>query len=438
MADSTTTNSTPPSLNQDGAVPKETGREINQQKNETSRNDTTASLSSPAQQPFLPIRLQQTWSRMMDRVRDGIVWVVVTLAVHAARHPKAYVGGVVFLTFALLGVGFATNFNYHTQTDEQMTAYWSRIRGQKYYIEEEFPPRPYSLQVIVHAQGDNILTRNGIEHMMQAVESVTSTPSYQSVCEGNDDPKDASGGLQSICSIRGITLFWNHSMDIAQEALQSEVDVILTANQDHYPDGSEVYIGEIMGRTTQNYDTVTEAQSFSLTIQIPFTDISKDAAIDVLNSLLGLRGQWLAKEELYSLEVMMADYSMEQEMVNAAFKDIPLVPVVFVIMTIFTCFVFSTSRKQGSLDNPEEGTRRHQRILLGLGTVVTVAMSIGSSYGLLWIIGKQEDSPYFKFLHHCSPLITVCFFGFMTCTYRSPLYIHIPNLAICHVWNRLG
>jgi cellobiose-specific phosphotransferase system component IIC len=81
-------------------------------------------------------------------------------------------------------------------------------------------------------------------------------------------------------------------------------------------------------------------------------------------------------------------------MVSAAFKDIPLIPGVFVVMTIFTCLVFSTTTKKqhgasnvDSASNSRSCWQYQQRILLGLGTVWTILLSICTSYGLLWIIG---------------------------------------------------
>jgi uncharacterized BrkB/YihY/UPF0761 family membrane protein len=61
---------------------------------------------------------------------------------------------------------------------------------------------------------------------------------------------------------------------------------------------------------------------------------------------------------------------------RAIVDDIPLVPIVFVIMGIFTSLVFWKKDKVQS------------RSLLGFGAVVTVLLSIISGYGLQFVIGK--------------------------------------------------
>jgi uncharacterized BrkB/YihY/UPF0761 family membrane protein len=61
---------------------------------------------------------------------------------------------------------------------------------------------------------------------------------------------------------------------------------------------------------------------------------------------------------------------------RAIVDDIPLVPIVFVVMAIFTSLVFWKKDKVQS------------RSLLGFGAVVTVLLSIISGYGLQFLIGK--------------------------------------------------
>jgi uncharacterized BrkB/YihY/UPF0761 family membrane protein len=61
---------------------------------------------------------------------------------------------------------------------------------------------------------------------------------------------------------------------------------------------------------------------------------------------------------------------------RAIVDDIPLVPIVFVVMAIFTSLIFWKKDKVQS------------RSLLGFGAVVTVLLSIMSGYGLQFLIGK--------------------------------------------------
>jgi hypothetical protein len=60
---------------------------------------------------------------------------------------------------------------------------------------------------------------------------------------------------------------------------------------------------------------------------------------------------------------------------RALVNDIPLVPIVFIVMAIFTSLIFWKKDKVQS------------RSLLGFCAVVTVLLSIMSGYGLLFLIG---------------------------------------------------
>jgi uncharacterized BrkB/YihY/UPF0761 family membrane protein len=60
---------------------------------------------------------------------------------------------------------------------------------------------------------------------------------------------------------------------------------------------------------------------------------------------------------------------------RAIVNDIPLVPIVFVVMSIFTCAIFWKKDKVRS------------RSLMGFGAVLAVLLSILSGYGLLFLCG---------------------------------------------------
>jgi uncharacterized BrkB/YihY/UPF0761 family membrane protein len=81
---------------------------------------------------------------------------------------------------------------------------------------------------------------------------------------------------------------------------------------------------------------------------------------------------------LLSLKSAILNVSTNQRFLtwNATGLLIPLVPIVFVIMGIFTSLVFWKKDKVQS------------RSLLGFGAVMTVLLSIMSGYGLQFLIGK--------------------------------------------------
>ena len=143
---------------------------------------------------------------------------------------------------------------------------------------------------------------------------------------------------------------------------------------------------DTLSEPTYHYDTAIEATAFPMAILIP-SAAGETLALDVLNSVLSLRSEWQLDDEQFRLEAMLYDYSIAQEMVSAAFKDVPLIPFVFIIMSIFTIMVFSTANKPKQTDS-DTACHCHQRVLLGIGAVFTILLSICTSYGLLWIIGR--------------------------------------------------
>lgn len=376
--------------------------------------------------------IRRRWVTLMDYTRDWITLGVVTLAKSAARNPKSCIAIVTFISVLLIGVGLLTNFDMNVSSWEQMTPVNSVQRTQKQWIVNEsgFPVQPYSMRIMIHADGHNVLSRQGIWHVYEVLDKVTtSIPRYEEYCtEAELLAEETGGGYYSLCGIRAVTLLWNNSLTIAQEELLSETDVILAVNADKYPNGGDVDVREIMGQMTVHYDTVVEAQSFIMEVLVPGTvgdgSEGKQIATQALHSVLDLRQQWLDQPQglmkernvttnlvtetpTYRIEVMLTDHSIEEEMLRAAFKDIPLVPAVFVIMAIFTCIVFSTTRKQ---DQDDENHACEQRILLGVGAVFTVLLSLVSAYGLLWACGTYivSSSEVTTGCYDCYPSCLCC------------------------------
>ena len=107
---------------------------------------------------------------------------------------------------------------------------------------------------------------------------------------------------------------------------------------------------------------------------------SEDVEKSFLDKLLKLRNEWESEPgNIYRLEIL-AKRSIDDELTRAIYKDLPLVPVSFFLMALFTCITFY----------------RHDwvlsRTLLGFGAVCTVLLSIMTGYGLLFICGIPVTS----------------------------------------------
>ena len=110
-------------------------------------------------------------------------------------------------------------------------------------------------------------------------------------------------------------------------------------------------------------------------IALPNTDDAIDFEAKAIDAILTLRDQLKSEGgNDFHLDIY-ADSSFDEEFYRAIIDDIKLVPVIFIIVTIFTCYVFSRWDWVFS------------RSLLGFGAVASVLLSIMSGYGLVFYIG---------------------------------------------------
>ncbi|CAB9503372.1 Pick C1-like protein 1 [Seminavis robusta] len=324
------------------------------------------------------------WRSYMDTTRTSVSYCVIVLSRHAASNPISYLLGVLFLSFALAGVGMLTNFNMTTNGRDQITVRHSVTREQYRWVygDAGFPSPPESLRIVVHQQGDNVVTKEGLFRAFDVVTAVQKYDGYQELCDLAERTNTAGHG--GLCHIRGVPLFFNLSLAMAQEQVLSDVDVKLAVSRDKLPDESTVDPREFMGHIEyfENlFSTIRTAQSFLMEIRIPgHVEHSNDMAVDLLDALLLMRGEWASEQDNnYGLEVYLTDHSLEAETKRAVFEDLPLIPLVFVIMTVFTMVVFSASHK--------EGQPYRQRFMLGFGAVATILLSMITSFGVLFTAG---------------------------------------------------
>jgi Patched family len=102
--------------------------------------------------------------------------------------------------------------------------------------------------------------------------------------------------------------------------------------------------------------------------------------LKVINLLLPIKKAWEEQPDSpYRLEFYMFT-TVPSELTRAITQDLPLIPLVFAIMSAFTCIVFLRTDIVQS------------RGLLGLGSVVTILLSITSGFGLAFIIGLPFTS----------------------------------------------
>lgn len=227
--------------------------------------------------------------------------------------------------------------------------------------------------LMVHADGDNVLSQEGVRRIFEALDLVRNTPGYDKACSGTDYVDPATGEL--TCEITSVTSFWNDSTAIFEQSVLSDEDAITAMSADRYPDGTPTDIAGVVGYPVAENGTLTFVQSYLAVIIFPDHSAAEDFEKDAIDNLWDLQKTWdLDSSSDFRVE-FIAERSFPDEFTRAIVKDIPLVPAVFIVMSVFTCLVFFKRDPVAS------------RTFLGFGAVISVLLSIMTGYGLLFLIG---------------------------------------------------
>ena len=324
--------------------------------------------------PFRKEGLSQRWTKLIKSITNPALNVIKLLARTSAMNPKITISSVLFISVALLSVGLLTGFDLVTDEVVLWTPVGTYSSKHEKWIKEAsgFRIKPRDMTILFHSGGSSdILTREVGTKIMQVVASVTSLPDYQAVCI-----RDRSG----TCPIIGITKFWNHSLTIFQSNVTSDQDYIEQISVLAYPvDGTPVSVDDILGHAERNSSSglLISAQCYFVTIRFPEDSdedniLSEDFETRALEIVFRYQELW--KDETFKVETF-AKRSISDEFERAIVNDVPLVPIVFLSMSLFTCIVFFKRDKVQS------------RSLLGFMAVVSIFLSIMAGYGLLFVFG---------------------------------------------------
>ena len=331
-------------------------------------SEATSNKHSSAKSPTL----SQRWTKFVKAISFPILEGIQKLTRASALNPKITIATVVFLSMALLVIGLFTNFELVTDEGLLWTPVGSYPAVHDKWIDEQsgFPIEPRDFVLLFHAGGANdILTQENGRKIFQVVDAITALPDYDAVCA-----RDVSG---DTCPRSGVTKFWNYSSAILESSVATDQDYVAQISVLTYPDdGTPVSLDNILGNAQRDPSSglVVSAQSYILTISFPEDSdnetLSEDFETKVLDVVFDFQDQW--KDEAFKVETI-AERSFEDEFGRAIVSDIPLVPIVFVIMGVFTCIVFFKRDKVQS------------RSLLGFMTVISIFLSIMAGYGLMFV-----------------------------------------------------
>jgi Patched family len=299
---------------------------------------------------------------------------------------------VTLVSLALIIAGFCTNFYLELENAYLWppTTSLSRQHTDWYYYESNFNYDTSYFDMIIHANGVNVLGIQGVNKTFQALDAIRDLEGYREGCYYASIVGDDY--FVGQCKIHSIADFWNESLTIFQDQIQTDDQAIMAMSAATYPDGIYVDEPRILGKaeritlaTNKNNNNnknkdepiklLESAQSFLIEFDLPWTNMTADFEWMALERIRALQAEWDADpDNIFTIE-MTAYRSYSDEFFRAIIRDLPLLPSVFTVMSLFCCLVFW------------KRDRVQSRMMLGIGAVVCIMLSIMSGYGLLFIIG---------------------------------------------------
>ena len=317
--------------------------------------------------------LSERWTDVINAIRKPVNRGLLALVDTAAARPRTCVASIIVFSIAVMAIGIFTNFSVDVNEDVLWTPEGSRpIKNYEWITDESnFPKSPRDYLLLVHVDGKNVATEEGIRRLFAAVDTVRNTPNFETVCL--ESPRDQE------CDVIGATQFWNNTVSIFEAA--DPANFYPTLLKEEFPDETPVDRTSLFGNGVFNNVTgEVTVEAFVAIIRLPDTDDAETFETDSLERLEELKDLWETEANNPYRVDYFAQRSFADEFTRAIVTDIPLVPAVFIVMSIFTCVVFF---------------RRdwvHSRSTLGFGAVTCVLLSILTGYGLLFIIGVPFTS----------------------------------------------
>ncbi|CAB9516753.1 Pick C1-like protein 1 [Seminavis robusta] len=328
------------------------------------------------------------WHNIINRIRIWTCRFLRFMTHYAAVYPKLCISAVILTSLTLITIGMCTNFYLELEN-----AYlWppqnslSIEHTDWYYYNSNFNYDTSYFDMIIHAKGDNVLGVDGVKRTFEAIDAIRDLEGYKEGCYWAALFGDEY--FVGECKIHSVADFWNESLAIFEEQVETDQDAIFAMSNPRYPNGIYVDEPRILGKATRyatshDDDATTyleSAQSYLIEFDLPWTNMTADFEWSALERIQALQAEWDADPNNPFTIEMTAYRSYSDEFFRAIIKDLPLLPAVFTIMSAFCCFVFW------------HRDRVKSRMLLGVGAVVCIVLSIISGYGLLFIFGVPFTS----------------------------------------------
>lgn len=324
------------------------------------------------------------WHNAINTIRIYTCRFLRWLTHYAATYPWTCIGLTIFLSLTMLTVGLFTNFYIEVENYNLWppTASLSKQHTDWYYYNSNFNYDTSYFDMIIHADGDNVLGQEGVRRTFEAIQAVSELEGYQEGCYWASMFGDEY--FVGECKIHSVADFWNESLAIFEQQIESDQEARAAMSARTYPNGMIVDEPRILGKAErvayygEDDDTYTQlesAQSYLIEFDLPWTNVTEDFELLCLERIQQLQDEWNQDPNNSFRIQMSAGRSYGDEFFRAIVKDIPLLPAVFTVMSAFCCFVFW------------KRDRVQSRMMLGVGAVVCILLSIITGYGLLFTFG---------------------------------------------------
>jgi len=403
------------------------------------------------------------WNGFVLMLQEPLKRLLVSMAVNAARWPKLYLTFMLAASLALAYVGYTTNFRIENRESELWSPTGSRPQRHKIWVDQVFLGRgddrrrlfsndvagdfesqkfpswweegedrlgslmfdaslsqstPSSssnsdrqleevihvgssyIAILVHAQGSNVVTKEGAERNFQALDRVRSISGYKEFCAEYGSPPcppkinefvcwlygiPVEENATKVCNVAGVTGLWFNNHTIFESRVETDLDVQKTMAIDVFPGREDEYdltnyIGYPEYDTINGTDLLVSGKSYLTGIRFPTASMSKTLAERMVAAVFELQDEWESDpDNIFRVEVVNGG-AFESEVIRGITADLPLIPTVFALMSCFTALVFL------------KFDWRQSQCILGVGAVACVTLSLFTGFGIMFWIGYPFTS----------------------------------------------
>jgi len=214
--------------------------------------------------------LSKKWTSTLLQIRKPIIKNLLAITRCASRYPEICIVSTILLSFGILIIGIFTNFELVVDGDIMWTPTPSRIQSHGKWVKDSSgfkTPRPFKFSI--HAEGKNLLGKEGIERLFTALDVLGEEPRYDEICSQAGSSM-LHKNHHTTCLISSPTRFWNNASEI-----QDDEKCIQRMSQPTYRDGTPVDTKRILGSTERDEKgLLTSVQMYTTVIFFPGKEVS--------------------------------------------------------------------------------------------------------------------------------------------------------------------